>query len=321
MSEPAEEGATVPGGAAAAGADPPSARPAARRPAAHERLGAVGLYFGYRALASLVVAAPLSVFAAQVVGDHPRGDAILFDPGGLMLSELARLGARAAGAFAAQLGGGALLAAALGLVPLALLLAALSQPGPLSAQAVGGRAARALGPLALLWGVALAAQVTAAALVLLPGTKLCAALFSVPRSRDLAAGAVAAVALAHVAAIGLLHDLARAALVAEQRGFYTAVARGLDALRAAPLAAAWACASRGALAAVALAGGAWGVHLAGAGTGPRVASAFAAQLAALAAAAYLRASWLAAALRLVDRSAPAQELAPRSAAGAEDPGG
>ncbi|WP_437727278.1 hypothetical protein [Sorangium sp. So ce861] len=313
MSGPAE-GEAVPGGAAAAGTDPPRARPAARRPAAHERLGAVALYFGYRALASLVVAAPLSVLAAQVVGDHPRGDAILFDPGGLMLSELVRLGAPAAGALAAQLGAGALLAAALGLVPLAVLLAALSQAGPLSAQAVVGRAARALGPLALLWGVALAAQVTAAALVLLPGTSLCAALFSVPRSRDLAAAAVAAVALAHVAAIGLLHDLARAALVAEQRGFYTAVARGLDALRAAPLAAAWACASRGALAAVAMAGGAWGVHLAGAGTGPRVAAAFAAQLAALAAAAYLRASWLAAALRLVDRAAPAQELAPLSAA-------
>ncbi|WP_437602208.1 hypothetical protein WMF28_11305 [Sorangium sp. So ce590] len=307
MSEPAEEeGAMVPGSTAAAGGDPPRARPAARRAAAHERPGAIALYFGYRVLASLVVAAPLSVFAAQVVGDHPRGDAILFDPGGLMLGELGRLGALAAASLAAQLGVGTLLAAALGLIPLAVLLAALSQAGPLSAQALGGRAARAIGPLALLWGVALAAQVTAAALVLLPGMKLCAALLALPRSRDLAAAAVAAVALVHVVAIGLLHDLARAALVAEQRGFYTAVARGVDALCAAPLAAAWACASRGALAAVALAGGAWGIHLAGVGTGPRVAAAFAAQLAALAAAAYLRASWLAAAFRLVDRSAPAQ---------------
>ncbi|WP_437592575.1 hypothetical protein [Sorangium sp. So ce1000] len=303
MSAPAERDASDPGSQGAAGIDPPRAR----RPAAHERPAAVALYFGYRAVASLVVAAPLSVFVAQVVGEYPRGDAILFDPGGLMLSELARLSALAAAALAAQLGLGALLAAALGLVPLAVLLAALSQGGPLSAQAVGGRAARALGPLALLWGVALAAQVAAATLVLLPGTALCAELLALPRSRDLAAIAVAAAALVPVGAIGLLHDLARVAVVGEQRGFYTGVCRGLDALRAAPLAAAWACACRGALALLALASGAWGVHLAGASTGPRVAAGFAAELAAFAAAVYLRASWLAAALRLLDRAAPGHE--------------
>jgi hypothetical protein len=307
MSAPAERSASDPGSQGTAEVDPPRERRAAGRPAAHERPAAVAFYFGYRALASLVVAAPLSVFVARVVGEYPRGDAILFDPGGLMLSELARLSALAAAALAVQLGVGALLTAALGLVPLAVLLAALSQGGPLSAQAVGGRAARALGPLALLWGIALAAQVAAAALVLLPGTKLCAELLVLPRNRDLAAIAVAAVALVPVAALGLVHDLARVAVVGEQRGFYMAVSRGLDALRAAPLAAAWAWASRGALTVVALAGGAWGVHLAGTSNGPSVAAAFAAPLAAFAAAAYLRASWLAAAFRLLDRAAPTHE--------------
>ncbi|WP_437801445.1 hypothetical protein [Sorangium sp. So ce693] len=304
MSAPVERGASDPGSEGAAVADPGRGRRAVGRPAAHERPAAVALYFGYRALASFLVAAPLSVFVAQVVGEYPRGDAILFDPGGLMLGELTRLSAHVAAALAAQLGLGTLLAAALGLLPLAVLLAALSQEGPLSAQDLGGRAARALGPLALLWGVALAAQVAAAALVLLPGTKLCAELPVLPRGRDLAAIAVAAAALVPVAAIGLLHDVARVAVVGEQRGFYTAVSRGLDALRAAPLAAAWAYASRGVLAAVALAGGAWVVHLAGVSTGLRVAAALAVQLAAFAVAAYLRASWLTAALRLLDRSAP-----------------
>jgi hypothetical protein len=320
MSAPAEQAATDEGALAAEGttaaeatsapsspavprAGLPGAPHAPRRPAAHQRLGAIALYFGHRAIASVVVATPLSVLAAEVVGGHPRGDAILFDAGGLMLTELGRLAAVAASSLAAQLGAGALIAAALGLVPLAVLLAALSQVGPLSAQAVGGRAARALGPLALLWGVALAAQVTAAALVLLPGMQLCAELLVLPRSRDIAAIVVAAAALVPVAAIGLLHDLARVALVDEQRGFYAAASRGLATLQAAPLAAAWAWASRGALALVALACGAWGIHLAGVETGPQVAAAFAAQLMALAAAAYLRASWLAAALRLSDRAA------------------
>ncbi|WP_437736552.1 hypothetical protein [Sorangium sp. So ce1335] len=312
MSAPAEEGAPA-GEGASAEAAVPAGEGAPRRPAAHERLGAVALYFGHRAIASLVVATPLSVLAADLVGGYPRGDAILFDPGGLMLTELGRLAAVAAASLTAQLGLGALVAAALGLVPLAVLLAALTQGGPLSAQTVGARAARALGPLTLLWGVALAAQVAAAALVLLPGMQLCAELLVLPRTRDIAAIAVAAVALVPVAAIGLLHDLARVALVDDQRGFHAAASRGLATLQAAPLAAAWAWAWRGALAVVALACGAWAIHLAGVGTGPRVAAAFAAQLAALAVAAYLRASWLAAALRLSDRGALTHERTPRGA--------
>ncbi|WP_437680388.1 hypothetical protein [Sorangium sp. So ce131] len=312
MSAPVEGGATQPGATDGAEVDPPRAGPAARRPAVHERPGAVAAYFGYRALAALLLATPLSVLAAEVAGGYPDGEAVLFAPGGLMLVEVQRLAEVAAAAIAAQLGVGALLAAALGLIPLAALLVALSRGGPLSAPDVGARVARALGPLALLWGVALAAEVAAAALVLMPGVSVCAQLAVAPRTRDLAAAGVAAAALVPVAAIGLLHDVARAAVVGEQRGFYDAVARALAALRAAPLAAAWAYAWRGTLTLAAFAGAAWGVHVAGVTSGPRVAAAFGAHLAALAVAAALRASWLAAALRLLDRAPPcvAQEGEP-----------
>ncbi|AUX41349.1 hypothetical protein SOCE26_027590 [Sorangium cellulosum] len=305
-----EGGATHPSAAAGPEVEPQRARPAARRPAVHERPGAVAAYFGYRALASLLLATPLSVLAAQVAGGYPGGDVVLFAPGGLMLVEVQRLAAVAAAALAAQLGVGALLAAALGLIPLAALLVALAREGPLSAHEVGARVARALGPLALLWGVALAAEVAAAALVLMPGMSVCAQLAVAPRTRDLAAAGVAAAALVPVAAIGLIHDVARVAAVGEQRGFYDAVARALAALQGAPLAAAWAYSWRGALTLAAFSGAAWGIHAAGAASGPRVAAAFGAHLAALAVAAVLRASWLAAALRLLDRTAPSPMAEP-----------
>ncbi|WP_242516092.1 hypothetical protein [Sorangium cellulosum] len=303
MRESMDEGAIEPSSSTGAGIDPARAR----RPAVRERLGAVALYFGYRALAALLLATPPSVLAAGIVGGDPRGDALLFEPGGLMLLEAGRAAAVAAAPLAAQLGVGALLVAAVGLIPLAALIDALSRAAPASIQATSGRVARALGPLALLWGAALAAEVAAAALVLLPGMKLCASLALTPRGRDLAALGVAAAALVPVAALGVLHDLARVAAVAEQRGLHAAVTRGLAALLASPLAAAWAYAWRGALVIIALACGAWGMHVVGVSTGPRVAVAFGAGLAALAVAALLRASWLAAAVRLLDRAAPAED--------------
>lgn len=291
---------STPGVLAGAGVGPAEERPRSQRhPAAYRHLGAVALYFGYRAIAALLLATPLSLLAARVVGGYPRGDAVLFEPGALMLAEALRTARIAVAPLSAQLGVGAVLAAALGLIPLAALIAALGAEGRPSALAVLGRAARALGPLTLLWGVALAAEVAAFALVFLPGAKLVASLSLDPRARDLAGLGVFAVSLLAAGGVGVLHDLARVAIVDEQRGFYTAVARGLEVLSAAPLAAVWAFTWRGALAVAALAGGALLASVAFVSTAALIVFSFGAPLAALAAASFLRASWLAAALRLL----------------------
>jgi hypothetical protein len=261
----------------------------------------VALYFAYRALAALAIATPVSLLAGSAVGAYPRGDAVLFDPGALLLTELGRVTRLAAPALAAQLGVGVLLAAVLGLLPLAALIVALGRPGPLSAALVAGRVAAAVGPLALLWGIACVSQVSAAGLVLLAGGKLAGALGLAQPADDLAFLAVAAAALLAAFAVAVLHDLARVASVHEERRFYAAASRALSVAAAAPFSAVWACAWRATLALAAIACAAWLAHRIGSATSGRVALSFALHNAGIAAAAFLRASWLAAALRLLER--------------------
>jgi len=274
--------------------------PRASRPAAYRRPGMVVVYFAYRAAAALLLAAPASVLAAGVVGGYPRGDAVLFDRGGLMLTEFLRIAEVAGPALAAQAGAGAVLAAALGLVPLAALIVALGREGRLSAAFLMQKIGGALGPLALLWGAAAAAQVAAAGVVLLVGAKLAGGLAPGDRAEDLASIGVIVAALLAVGAVGMIHDVARVSAAHEGRGFYDAAARGLAVSRVAPLGLAWAWAWRGALACAALACAAWVGASIGVSSGGRVALSFGVHHAGLLAASALRASWLAAAMRRLE---------------------
>lgn len=307
----AEAGAEAEPGAVAetetgAGAEtePETGERARWRPAAWRRPGAVALYFAYRAVAALLIAAPVTALVGEAVGAYPAGDAVLFEPGALMLLEIARLARIAAPALAAQIGAGALIAAALGLIPLAALLVALGRPGPLGAALVGARVARSLGPLVMLWGVAALAEVAAAGLLALLGSKLVAALALSRRADDVARAVVILAALLAAGAVAVVHDLGRIAVVHEERGFYAAAVRALAVARAAPAGAVWACAWRASLGLAAIAGAGWAAGALGVSTGGRVALAFVVHHAGLAAAAFLRASWLAAAIRLLDRTAP-----------------
>jgi hypothetical protein len=281
----------------------------APRPAPTERIGVIALYFGYRAVAGVMLAAPASILAASLVNGQPRGDAVLFDAGGAMLIEVARVARVAAIPVAAPLGRGTLLAAAFGLVPLAVLLAALGRGGRLSAAFVAGRVAQSIGTLALLWGVATAAEVAAAVLVALPGLKLLTAWSLGPPLDDLATLGVALAAILAAGAIGVVHDLARVVAVDAQCGFYTAASRAVLAAQFAPLAAAWAFVWRATLALIVVVTAAWATQLIGLSSAPRIALVLGVQHAALALAAFLRASWLAAAIRLLDRARAASQHA------------
>ena len=55
------------------------------------RFGVVAGCWIFRVLVSLCAATPLAIASAGIVGAHPRGDAILFDDGGMWLLETGRL--------------------------------------------------------------------------------------------------------------------------------------------------------------------------------------------------------------------------------------
>lgn len=271
----------------------------ASRPAARKRPLLVGLLYAHRAIAALLIAAPAATLASVVVGDYPRGDAELFDIGGVMLVEAARLSRRSLAPLAASAGLTALVAAALGLIPLAILIAGLGREGPLSARFLGGRAARSIGPLSLLWGATLLAQVILAALILLLGQKVIELARLDYRGGDIARAAVFGLAGVVALCVGVLHDLARVAVVHEGRGFYMACARAFGAFAASSRRVAGAYLWRSALSIALLIGAAWLAHRVGVVTGPRLALGAVIHQASIAAAVFLRASWLAAAIAIL----------------------
>ncbi|MCC6524794.1 MAG: hypothetical protein IT373_19205 [Polyangiaceae bacterium] len=121
---------------------------------------ALAALFALRATATYAVALPLSLAVGDLVGGYPRGDAVLWDPGGVLLVEAAvKLLPRLAGVGTTVLllAVGAAFAA---LLPLGALVAALGD----GRRGALGRGAGCFGPLALLFGATVLAQVLAFAL-------------------------------------------------------------------------------------------------------------------------------------------------------------
>jgi hypothetical protein len=109
--------------------------------------------FAYRVVVGVVATFPWVALATRVVAGHPRGDRLLWEPGGMWLVESARVVAPQARAFDLVW----LFLAAFGwLVPLGALIAALDPalPGARYRELVA-RAAGRLGALSLAWGSSL----------------------------------------------------------------------------------------------------------------------------------------------------------------------
>ncbi len=267
------------------------------RPSASARPGWVFGFYAFRAIAGLAVAAPLAIEVGVLVSRLPRGDAVLFDAGGEVLLDVVRKGHQAAPAIAAGAGIGLLVAAFVGLAPLAALLVAIGHRGALPLRVVAARSARALGTLSLLWGLALFTQAVTAALVHFGWGRVVTSFGWAPPRDNLArvAGVVVVVALA--LGIGVAHDLARVVAVDELRGTYLAMARAIEVVRARPGRVLASYAARASLAAGALAVGVALAARVGHATAPRFALSAIAHQASLLVAVALRASWLAAAMR------------------------
>jgi hypothetical protein len=189
-----------------------------------------------RALAAWLISYPiLLAIQASAMTDGPEGDAVLFQPGSLLLLELLRLGAPGLGSglqLALLLAG---LCAILELVPLALALDLLWLPGGPLLERVR-RAFRlfprffALGAIALLVDAAL---VLGASLL---GAALKAALSSADeRLKSIAPIALVLLALLACGWFGSVLDIARATLVRSELGARSALSQALRCLRERPL--------------------------------------------------------------------------------------
>ena len=291
--------------------DPALDPPRAARPAAFRRPGLIVAYVVYLLVAGFALAAPWSAVLHGTVAGYPRGDAELFDPGGIMLLEairLARFGAPAAATSSALV---IVLAGAVGLLPFAALIAGLGREGRVRASFLAARAVRPLGTLTLLWGLSFAAQAIVGALATVLGVKLVGALHLADRGEALAHVVLALIVLLVLLPIGVARDLAAVSAVNDETRFYTSSSRALLVLRRAFVRALGGYLVR-ALAALAILLVALVIPglLRAPDAPPAVAIPFAIHQLAIVLAVSLRASWLASAIRLLDSRAPQQIPAP-----------
>lgn len=281
--------------------------PAAIR--ARDRASAIALVWLWRTVASWLIVGPVVAALASAGSDTlPTGDAALFEPGGLMLIEAVRLGARALRMALHQAAWSFALMAALGLVPLSMLLVALASDERPAAGAWIGRALEHLPALIFIGGITLLLQGLG---VLVGGLLAWAARDLAMRSLDERAVDLVTLGAASIGVLlaltaGIYADLARAVAVYQRRRARDAlvIAGGVLWRRLLRALAGWMSPALWSLAAMiagAIVVGMLHVERAGAW---RLAGAALAHQGVILAIVALRAVWLAQALRLA-ASAPA----------------
>lgn len=264
------------------------------------RLATVVVYL-WSALPALFAALPLSLLVGNLWGHH-GGDALLWEPGGLLLLETIRLLQPSLSALSRGLPLLLLLWSVGGLLPQALTLALLV-PGELTLQDRIVRAARALPTLFFVLGATLLGRVIAALICWFFLKGFSAALIgSSDPVRSLGQLPVFVLAIVLLSFVRVVHDLSATTVVNQGTNGTEALLSGLEALRDRTLAAigAWTLRSTAGLLAVgiaALLGARW--HE---GTGLLVAF-FAHQIGLFVQAA-LRVSWLKRAILLIPPPLP-----------------
>lgn len=196
---------------------------------------AVALDFALRGAAGLLLASPVvAAVASTGIARFPEGDRLLFEPGGLMLAEVARsLWSAAVPLIRAELVTGLALGVAL-IVPYALLLVALSGRAS-SAAALWSEVVTRVPSLLALHGLTLLAQGGALLALGTVAFQLRGALVgATSRGADLVL--VGGALLGGLLALGLgaLRDLASAACVHGSLSSRAALADGVTALRRLP---------------------------------------------------------------------------------------
>ncbi len=218
---------------------PRDARPSQRR-----RLGTLCLIWFATLLLGLAVGAPFALVAdASGLGHFPRGDALLWEPGGTWLVEVARVARGSLAVAGAASGVVFTLALGVTLALKALWLAALATRGRLSLRPWLGTSAVALPRLLALAGLFLALRALPIALGVLGVAHVrsgaLASLWALgERGRELAALGVLFAALALWLVLGALETLADATVVARDACVTRALGAALACLWRRPVAVA-----------------------------------------------------------------------------------
>lgn len=274
------------------------------RPLARKRPGVVLLAYAFRLAAALLVAWPFAVTLGGAVSGYPRGDAVLFDQGGMLLLEALR---RSAGALRPSTSSSLLLfvlVCFLSLLPLAALLGALGAKGRVTARDLGAWALGPIGTFSLLLGAAAIVEALLGGVVIAVGNAIARRETVDLRAADQIRIGFVAFAVVLVLVVSVFHDLARVAAVRGELGVRASIKRAFAAFRSAPLSLLGGWTWRAALGAAFL-----GVALVvasriGVERKLQVFAGFLVHQASVVAAFFLRASWLAAAMRHVDRVLP-----------------
>jgi len=270
---------------------------------ARRRPGAVVGLWAWETALGVVLGSAFSSVASGAYGRHPDGDAPLFAPGGLQLLDLARHSFAARGPLLGELLVVVALARLLGLLPSAAVFAELlfttrelRAPRLKEALALGVTAFPTSFTLELFtlaaqgavvaFGVAVGAMASSSATASLG-----------ERRGDLVVVGIALATLAGATIVGVVGDLARAAVVRWDAGAVVAGGRALERFLAQPVSFIWSYGWRGAASWVPVALGAWVAgHIGGGGGVALVVLAAFHQLVAMARVA-IRVSWLARVLR------------------------
>lgn len=273
-------------------------------PAVHARPWAVGVHLAFAALVGLAWSVPLAAAVSGVTGAYPRGDAELFDPGAVMLAEAARQLGSSFSVLGAAWGVVAALALPLSFVVLGFVLAQLASRSASGPRLALARAVRAAPALVVIGLVALLVDAAVVALLMIAGGEAARSAWPTPPARDIARLGLFGVVAVAVLAVGVVHDLARAAVLSGPSRAYGAMRAALRTVVRAPGRAAWAYTWRAAAGLAAIGLAAWlGVALGARTPGALVASALVHQL-GLAASGWLRLSWLSRAVHLVEPALP-----------------
>jgi hypothetical protein len=271
--------------------------------AARRRPLAVLFVWAWQTAWAWAIAWPVGRVIASIYGTHPDGDGVLFRPGALELSELVMSAQRATPALSGHAVALIPLGIFLGLVPLAALLFSLSST---DAEGRAPRArdlrepvANAFRPLALLL-VAFGLVFTLLT-VLAVSAGAVTWLIDATWARQHAEQAATVVGIGLLfLVVGILHDLARAALVRHRVSVLAAIHLAWLAFHRRPLAAVWHYAWRGLVGWLVVVLAAMVATRLGGRAGFALAALALVHQVAIAARIALRASWLARAIRAVD---------------------